>query len=83
MISSLLRNFFSQQDPEEPNKDAVIMALIDLINAQGQTMKEQGQMLQKQGEMLIKMQEGKSSPTESTDYKGLADTVVNAAQLVS
>ena len=66
MISSLLRNFFSQQDPEEPNKDAVIMALIDLINAQGQTMKEQGQMLQKQGEMLIKMQEGKSSPTEST-----------------
>jgi hypothetical protein len=53
-----------------------MMALIDLI-------KEQGQMLKKQGDMLVKMQEGKTSPPESSaGVKSYYDSFLSTAQLV-
>nr|CAH0106773.1 unnamed protein product [Daphnia galeata] len=65
-----------KDDPEEANKDAIMMALIDLI-------KEQGQMLKKQGDMLVKMQEGKTSPPESSaGVKSYYDSFLSTAQLV-
>jgi hypothetical protein len=53
-----------------------MMALIDLI-------KEQGQMLKEQGDMLVKMQEGKTSPPESSaGVKSYYDSFLSTAQLV-